>query len=326
MTSSKLFWACSWLALVTASALGAEIKREDLDTLIPNRRVKDEGMGKHAIQEDIGPYWFWDAQVDVEKTDCGERRSGTTCRIRYREGGTTTNPVDVTVVRYEVGDAARWLFHDMEGEMMVKSMIDRIDHGIVNKHGSFIYSFWTTWHARHAGAIWHNGTDTFVAVVAGRSTNFPAEIVSAYLKKVPSGMKKNDLYNKDYDAWCRIEIPRRIGDMESLDWNAFTDGRADAKPSREKWERAVLTIAYLIRPVAGKTTAEDDEFFKWYSERILRQPHPTIMLIHGVDGAIEDIKARGGVNGMTEDVKTLRKWWDKKKDAYRAEGRKHKTR
>lgn len=306
MTSSRLYWACSGLVLLAASLLGGEIKRSDLDTLIPNRRVRDEGMGRYAIQEDIGAYWFWCARVKSERTEWGDPKTATACRIEYRENG--TNTVNVTVMRPESNNLNQWLLHDMEGEMMAKAKGNRVAYDIGNKAGSFVYCFSQTSHATHVGATWHDGNGTFVGVVTGRSTNFPGEIVSAYLKKIPSAMKKADLYNGDYDAWCRVEIPRRIEDLETIDWNAVI---GDAKtPHREKWQRAALTIANLIRPVTGKTTPEDEDFFKWYTERLLKP----------------DTIKRNGVAAVGDDIKTLRKWWEKKQDTYHAEDRKHKTR
>lgn len=307
MTSSRLCWVCSGLTLLGGSLLAAEIKRSDLDTLMPNRRVKAEGMGEYAIQEDIGPYWFWRTRVKSEDTEWGDPRTGTTCRVEYRENG--TNMVDVTIMKYEVSDMGRWFFHDMEGEMMAKAVANRVENRIANREGSFMYCYSQTSHATHVGAIWHNGKDTFVGVLTGRSTNFPTAIVSAYLKKIPSAMKKTDLYNKDYDAWCRVEIPRRISDLEALDWNGFMT-ESERGPNRDKWRIAVSTIANLIHPVKDKTTPEDEEFFRWLKERLLKP---------------DSVKSNG-VAAAKQDVKTLRKWWENRKDTYRSDGRTHKTR
>jgi hypothetical protein len=223
--------------------------------------------------------------------------------VEYGENGSPHKEVNVSIGKCETGP---WFFHDMEGEMMVKT--NRAAYEIAAYDGQYIYRV-KMLDGDEVGAIWHDGKDLMGGVSTGDGTNFPAEIVSAYLKTVPSGMKKTDLYNKDYDAWCRVEIPRRITDLEALDWNAFMT-ETDTGPNRDKWQRAALTIANLIRPVKDKTMPDDEDFFKWYTERLLKP----------------DTMKRNGVAAVGDDIKTLRKWWEKRQDTYHAEGRKHKTR
>jgi hypothetical protein len=238
--------------------------------------------------------------VKEERVEWGDVYIATNCRVEYRENG--SNEVNVGIGKCETGP---WFFHDMEGEMMAKT--NRAAYEIATDDGQYIYRV-RMLNDEEVGAIWHNGKDLIGGVFIEDSTNLPAEIVSAYLKKVPSGMKKKDLYNKDYDAWCRVEIPRRIADLETLDWNAFMT-ETERGPNRDKWQRVAFTIGNLIRPVKDKTTPEDEEFFKWYADHLWLQP--------------KAMKQRGA-DVLKEDLKALRKWWDEKKDVYTSQGRKHK--
>ena len=258
----------------------------------PRRKVAVTGMGKLGVQEDIGPYRFWKAKIKKPMQRWSDAREGQQLQVEYRNAD--NQEVNVTIVKYAQPE---WLAHDLQGELLLGGD-GRFQSTLKDHDGHQIY-FVAHKIEDDVGAVWLSGRSTVVRI-GSETKSFPDEIVSAYLRRLPSGLDSAKV-SASYEDWCRDEISRRVECLEGLDWKKLKEGSVGS-PEFAEWKKAVDVVARLTLP-----ERDDESFFTWFGERF---------------ASIEEIKKRNQ-GDTTRDLRELRKKWDERKVDYKVGGRKH---
>jgi hypothetical protein len=219
---------------------------------------------------------------------------GLTLKIRYADKANTSE-IEVFI---EEHTRLEFLHHDKLGGYLQVSeqnrRIKRIDGQIV------LHEFFAEGHV----AAWYNGKTT-VGIVVPDAKQFPAEVVEPFLAAVPSGIKEEEIPGS-YDDWVRLELDRRIGHLQGMDWKAL---KTQDHTKSKDWERVKTALEMIMN--LTRSTKEDDtykEFRLWLWKFI---------------GVPWDEMQKRPVEELKEDVKKIAEWWQENRETYQAGSRTH---